>query len=73
MSPARFSVKNPVFINMMMLVILAGGMLFALTLVREMFPEFRPNKLIITAVHPGVQPQEIEKAITIKMPRISRL
>lgn len=52
---------------MLMLVILAGGIIFALTLVREMFPEFRPNKLIITAIHPGVQPQEIEKAVTIKI------
>ncbi len=67
MSLARFSVRNPVFVNMLMLVILAGGTLFALTLVREMFPEFRPNKLLITAIHPGVQPQEIEKAITIKI------
>jgi HAE1 family hydrophobic/amphiphilic exporter-1 len=67
MSFARFSVRNPVFVNMLMLVILAGGTIFALTLVREMFPEFRPNKLIITAIHPGVQPQEIEKAVTIKI------
>jgi hydrophobic/amphiphilic exporter-1 (mainly G- bacteria), HAE1 family len=67
MSLARFSVKNPVLVNMMMLVILFGGTLFSLTLVREMFPEFRPNKLVLTAVHPGVQPQEIEKAITIKI------
>lgn len=67
MSLARFSVRNPVLVNMLMLVILAGGTIFALTLVREMFPEFRPNKLIITAIHPGVQPQEIEKAITIKI------
>ena len=67
MSLAKFSVKNPVLVNMMMLVILFGGTLFALTLVREMFPEFRPQKLILTAVHPGVQPQEIEKAITIKI------
>ena len=67
MSLARFSVRNPVFVNMLMLVILAGGTIFALTLVREMFPEFRPNKLIITAIHPGVQPQEIEKAVTIKI------
>ncbi len=52
---------------MLMLVILAGGTIFALTLVREMFPEFRPNKLIITAIHPGVQPKEIEKAVTIKI------
>ncbi|MDA1165600.1 MAG: efflux RND transporter permease subunit [Planctomycetota bacterium] len=67
MSLARFSVRNPVFVNMLMLVILAGGTIFALTLVREMFPEFRPNKLIITAIYPGVQPQEIEKAVTIKI------
>jgi hydrophobic/amphiphilic exporter-1 (mainly G- bacteria), HAE1 family len=67
MSFARFSVRNPVFVNMLMLVILAGGAMFALTLVREMFPEFRPNKLIITAIHPGVQPKEIEKAVTIKI------
>ena len=52
---------------MLMLVVLAGGALFALTLVREMFPEFRPNKLIIRAVHPGVLPQEIETAVTIKI------
>lgn len=52
---------------MLMLVVLAGGSLFALTLVREMFPEFRPNKLIIQAVHPGVLPQEIETAVTIKI------
>ena len=67
MSLARFSVKNPVFVNMIMLVILFGGTLFALTIVREMFPEFRPNKLVLTAVYPGVQPQEIEKAVTIKI------
>lgn len=67
MSPARFSVRNPVFVNMLMLVILASGLIFALTLVREMFPEFRPNKLIISAIYPGVQPQEIEKAVTIKI------
>ena len=67
MSPARFSVRNPVLVNMLMLVVLAGGTLFALTLVREMFPEFRPNKLIIRAVHPGVLPQEIETAVTIKI------
>ncbi|GAB4147073.1 MAG: hypothetical protein Tsb009_20100 [Planctomycetaceae bacterium] len=67
MSLPRFSVKNHVLVNMMMLVILCGGVVFALTLVKEMFPESRPNKLAIMAVYPGVQPQEIEKAITIKV------
>ena len=67
MSLPSFSVKNHVLVNMMMLVILAGGTVFAFTLVREMFPESRPDKLMIRALHPGVQPVEIEKAVTIKV------
>jgi len=67
MSIPSFSVRNPVLVNMAMLVILASGMVFAFTLVREMIPEVRPDKLMIVAVYPGVQPQEMEKAITIKV------
>jgi len=67
MSLPGFSVKNTVLVNMMMFIILVGGGLLALTLTKEMFPESRPNKLMITAVYPGVQPAEIEKAVTIKV------
>ena len=67
MSPAAFSVRNPVLVNMLMVVLLAAGGVFALTLVREMFPESRPDKLLVMAVYPGVQPQEVEKAVTIRI------
>ena len=67
MSLPRFSVNNSVLVNVLMLVILAGGGIFAITLTREMFPESRPNRIAITALHPGVQPAEIEKAVTIKI------
>lgn len=67
MSIPSFSVKNPVLVNMIMIVVLVAGGIFALTLTREMFPESRPNKLLISTVHPGVQPEEIERAITIKV------
>jgi len=67
MSIPRFSVRNPVFVNMMMLVILFGGAIFAFTLTKEMFPESRPDKLAISVIYPGVQPAEIEKAVTIKI------
>ncbi|HUG89878.1 MAG TPA: efflux RND transporter permease subunit [Planctomycetaceae bacterium] len=66
MSLPAFSVRNPVLVNMLMVVILVGGMMFAANLTREMFPEARPNKLLVMAVYPGVQPEEIEKAVTIK-------
>ncbi len=38
-----------------------------MTLVREMFPESRPNKIAISAIYPATQPVELERAITIKV------
>lgn len=67
MSLPRFSVRNPVLVNLLMLIIIAAGMICALTLTREMFPESRPEKLLITTIYPGVSPQEIEKVLTIKI------
>jgi HAE1 family hydrophobic/amphiphilic exporter-1 len=67
MSIPAFSVRNHVLVNMLMLVILFSGLAFAFTLTREMFPESRPDKLTIMAFYPGVQPEELEKAITIKV------
>lgn len=67
MSIPSFSVRNAVLVNMMMFVILAAGVIFAITLQREMFPESRPDKLMVSAVYPGVQPEDIEKAVTIKI------
>lgn len=67
MSIPSFSVRNAVLMNMMMLVILAAGVIFAVTLQREMFPESRPDKLMVSAVYPGVQPEDVEKAVTIKV------
>ncbi len=67
MSLPRFSVENPVLVNMMMVVTLFAGTAFAFTLVREMFPESRPNSIGITAFYPATQPEELERAITIKV------
>ena len=67
MSLPRFSVENPVFVNMMMVVTLISGAVFAFTLVREMFPESRPNTIAISAVYPATQPDELERAVTIKV------
>ncbi|GIS59570.1 MAG: hypothetical protein CM1200mP2_17950 [Planctomycetaceae bacterium] len=67
MSLARFSVKNRVLVNMLMLVILMAGGIFAFTLVRKFFPESRPDKVMIPAVYPGQKPEEVEKSVTIKV------
>lgn len=67
MSLPGFSVRNSVLVNCMMLVILAGGGIFAITLTREFFPESRPDRVMVSMIYPGVQPTEIEKAVTIKV------
>ena len=67
MSLPSYSVRNPVLINMLMWVILAAGFVFAFTLQREMFPESRPRRLLISAIYPGVQPTDVEKSVTIKI------
>jgi len=67
MSLPKFSVANGVLVNMLMIVVLVGGALMATSLVREFFPEARPDQMSVMAIYPGVQPEEIEKAVTIKI------
>lgn len=67
MSLPRFSVENQVLVNMLMVVTLVVGGAFAFTLVREMFPESRPDSIIVMAAYPATQPEELEKAVTIKI------
>ena len=63
----RLSVENPVLVHILMLSILAGGAYSGLTMVREMFPESRPNTIAVSAVYPGATPLEVEKGVAIKI------
>ncbi len=59
--------RNPVAANLLMVFILVGGLLSALTIRKQMFPQFENNWLSIQAVYPGAAPQEVEEGITIKV------
>ena len=63
----RFSVNNPVLVNLFMVAVLVGGVYSGATLVREMFPESQPNKVLIATAYPGATPAEVEKGITLKI------
>jgi multidrug efflux pump subunit AcrB len=63
----RFSVDNPVLVNVLMAALLIGGVYCSLTLVREMFPESRPNQVLITTPYPGATPAEVEKGISTRI------
>jgi HAE1 family hydrophobic/amphiphilic exporter-1 len=61
------SVRNPVLVNLMMFGLILGGVYSSMTLVKEMFPESRPNRVNIFTPYPGASPAEVEKGISIKI------
>ena len=63
----KFSVENPVLVHVLMLAILIGGIFSALTLVRDMFPESRPNQVLISTSYPGATPLEVEKGVALRL------
>lgn len=63
----RFSVENPILANLLMMALIVGGTYSGLTLVREMFPESRPNQIMVTTSYPGASPAEVEEGITLKI------
>ncbi|MGB2986433.1 MAG: efflux RND transporter permease subunit, partial [Phycisphaerae bacterium] len=56
-------VRNPVFVNLLMVCILAGGFLSVRYMVREAFPEFSVDHIAIEVVYPGASPEDVERAI----------
>ena len=63
----RYFVRNSVFVNLLMMVILVAGILIYLSITREIFPEFSLDSISVRTVYPGASPQEMEKLITIKI------
>ncbi|AMK76729.1 MULTISPECIES: efflux RND transporter permease subunit [Methylomonas] len=56
---------NPVAANLLMLLIITGGVLGVLGVDKEVFPRFSPNKIHIEAVFPGAGPTEVEESVCV--------
>ncbi|MCQ8119940.1 efflux RND transporter permease subunit, partial [Methylomonas rosea] len=56
---------NPVAANLLMLLILTGGVLGIVGVDKEVFPRFSPNKILIEAVFPGAGPSEVEESVCV--------
>ena len=64
MSLPRFSVRNSVLVNMLMILVIALGTFSLIRLPRELFPQVRLNRVFIAIGFPGASPDEVEKLIT---------
>ena len=59
--------KNPVLANILMLLILIGGVISASFMVREIFPEFSLDVVSVSVAYPGADPEEVEEGICLKL------
>ena len=60
-------INNPVLANILMILILIGGLFAANTMIRETFPRFSLDIITVTVNYPGVDPSEIEESICLKL------
>ncbi|PKF62558.1 acriflavin resistance protein [Psychromonas sp. psych-6C06] len=59
--------RNPVAANLLMLIILVGGLLTANTIRKQFFPQVDIHWIELSAVYAGAAPKEVEEGITIKI------
>ncbi|MFZ2406060.1 MAG: efflux RND transporter permease subunit, partial [Methylobacter sp.] len=72
--------SNPVAANLLMILIIIGGIAGFKAMDKEVFPRFNPQQIDITAEYPGAGPLEIEESVCVRieeavidMPGIKRL
>lgn len=56
---------NHVTANLMMLVFIVGGLIFAMTVKKEVFPEFSLDMISVQISYPGASPAEVERGVLV--------
>ena len=59
--------NNNVFANILLVMIFVGGILAAVNMIRETFPEFSVDIIQISVMYPGADPEEVEEGISRKI------
>jgi len=59
--------RNSVAANLLMLIIVVGGLLTANTIRKQFFPQVDVNWIQLSAAYPGAAAKEVEEGITIKI------
>ena len=61
----RYSIRNPLIINLSLLLILIMGVLAWRMMPQEMFPVFDLDRVKVTTIFEGASPEEVEAQITL--------
>lgn len=63
--PIAWMAANHVAANLLMLVFLVGGLVFALNVKQEVFPRIDPDTVTIDVPFPGATPTEVEEGVVL--------
>ncbi len=63
--PIAWMAGNSVAANLIMVVFLIGGLLWANRIQQEVFPEFENDTVTISVSYPGASPEEVEQGIVL--------
>lgn len=65
--PIAWFAANPVAANLLMMLIVCGGVSSLLFMEKEVFPPFKLPRILISATYPGAGPLEIEESVCIRI------
>lgn len=65
--PVQWMANHRVAPNLLMMVLIVGGLLMAFSIKQEVFPERSLDIIRISVVYPGAGPEEIEEGILLKV------
>lgn len=57
--------RNAIAANLLMVILLAGGLFFAFNMQKEVFPEFELDIVTVSVGYPGAAPSEVEQGILL--------
>jgi multidrug efflux pump subunit AcrB len=58
-------VRNPIAANLVMILVLAAGIWTAVTMQKEVFPQFQLDVVEVSVTYPGAAPAEVEQGILL--------
>lgn len=63
--PVAYMARNPVTANLIMLVLLIGGIISGLRIKKEVFPDFTIDVVTVSVAYAGASPEEVERGIVL--------
>lgn len=63
----RWCINNPVAVNLLIGFLIIAGLISLADIKREIFPPFSLDRILISVLFPGANPEEVEEGICIKI------